>query len=333
MAKAVLRRDCLDAELVNELEYRNTLATMLRTFIIPWRDYASADGRLHTTWHQVRGQEKNGTRTGRIASAEPNLANMPNVSALMPPWGLPFLPALRAALLPEEGHVWMKADYSQQELRLTAHFEDGEMMRAYQNNPSLDLHALASELIKRNIGMDVPRKRTKTVAFAAIYGAGLAQLASQLDCSQEEAAAIRMAYFKILPGLQKLINKVKAQSQSRGYITSLGGRIIPLERPKIIDGRLRDFTYKQINRLVQGSAADQTKEAIACLCESGWSPAFRAQCYDEINLSVPEERTEEAAQALTHYMTTSLPTDVPMLVDVEVGSNHASVKPWAGVAS
>lgn len=319
---------CRDSELVATLEYRNTAATMLRTFVRPWLQQSETDGRLHTKWHQVRGQDKNGTRTGRIASADPNLANVPNPKDIKPPApGLPFLPSMRMALLPEPGHVWISVDYSQQELRLTAHFEDGDMMLAYIANPKLDLHDYAQKLIYKIVGKMFERKPIKNVAFASIYGAGDRQLAGQMGTSVENAVEVRNAYFKALPGLPALIEAVKSKARRQGYVRSLGGRMIKLEQPRLIKGRMRVFDYKMVNHLVQGSAADQTKEAICNFCENGFSNYFLGQVYDEINASVPYADAAYVTDALVHYMKCALPIDVPMVCDVEWGPSWGALKP------
>jgi DNA polymerase-1 len=328
MSKDALKRCCTNADIVQQLAYRNAAATMLRMFVDPWLEFSKEDGRLHTEWHQVRGQEKNGTRTGRIASARPNLANVPNPNEVPPPFGLPPLPSLRRALLPEEGHLWVSADYSQQELRITAHYEADQMQQAYKMNPKLDLHLFAQGVIKTQTGKDIPRKHVKNVAFASIYGAGLPKLARMMGVTEEEAYDIRQAYFTALPGLAKLIDAVKERTKDRGFVRSLGGRLLTVEPPKMIKGKLRSFDYKQTNKLIQGSAADMTKQAIVDYCEAGGSSTFLSQVYDEINISVPVDRAGEYAKMLRDCMVNAMPLDVPILVDVEVGLNWGEMVPW-----
>jgi len=319
MSKGALQRCCKDQRLVEQLLYRNGAATMLRTFVQPWLQKSATDGRLHTNWHQVRGVDKNGTRTGRIASADPNLANVPNPNETPPPFGLPPLPQLRKALLPEEGHVWISADYSQQELRITAHYENGQMKAAYLRDPRLDLHAFAQNLIALRIKKTFPRKHIKNVAFASIYGAGVPKLARMMGTSEIEAEEVRDEYFAALPGLPALISNVKARTRERGYVLSLGGRYLTVEPPKTIKGKYRTFDYKQTNKLIQGSAADQTKQAIVDYCESGGSIYFLSQVYDEINISVPQEFAFVQARKLKECMVNALPLSVPMLVDIKCG--------------
>jgi len=326
MSKDALKRCCIDKDLVQQLAYRNAAATMLRMFVQPWLLKSATDGRLHTQWHQVRGQEKNGTRTGRIASSDPNLANVPNPNEVPPPFGLPPLPSLRRALLPEEGCVWISADYSQQELRITAHYEAEQMQEAYRLNPKLDLHDFAQKIIKERTGKAVPRKHVKNVAFASIYGAGLPKLARMMGITEVEAEEVRDAYFAALPGLAKLIGSVKRRTKERGFVVSLGGRLMPVEPPKVVKGKYRTFDYKQTNKLIQGSAADMTKQAIVDYCEQGGSGYFLSQVYDEINISVPVQWAMAQAKVLRDCMVNALPLDVPILVDIEVGPMWGDLK-------
>jgi DNA polymerase I-like protein with 3'-5' exonuclease and polymerase domains len=327
MSKGALERCCTDKDLVAQLQYRNTAATMLRTFVEPWLVASAIDGRLHTHWHQTRGAEKNGTRTGRIASSDPNLSNVPNPNEAPAPFGLPPLPNLRCAFLPEEDHVWISADYSQQELRVTAHYEGQQMQRAYILNPALDLHAFAQTLIVNKIGKTFPRKHVKNVAFASVYGAGLPKLARMMGVTEAEAEEIRDAYFGALPGLPNLIARVKQRSMEKKYVISHGGRVLTVEEPKVIKGHRRTFEYKMPNKLIQGSAADQTKEAIAVFCEAGGAPYFISQVYDEINISVPREHAAYYALMLRRIMIEALPLLVPTLVDIEVGPTWGDLKP------
>jgi DNA polymerase-1 len=254
------------------------------------------------------------------------LANVPNPNETPPPFGLSPLPQLRKALLPEEGCIWISADYSQQELRITAHYENDQMKHAYVQNPTLDLHAFAQNLIKLRVNKLFPRKHIKNVAFASIYGAGIPKLARMMDVSEADAEEVRDAYFEALPGLANLINEVKKRTRERGFVISLGGRLMPVEPPKVIKKRLRTFDYKQTNKLIQGSAADQTKQAIVDYCEAGGSGYFMSQVYDEINISVPTAYAAHHAQLLRACMINALPLKVPSVVDMEFGSSWGDLQ-------
>lgn len=314
----------LPVPLYSLLAYRNKSATMLRTFVEPWLELSAADGRLHTAWSPVRNPDGNGTRTGRIASSRPNLANIPNEQKVEPPEGLLPLPQLRRALLPEEGHVWLSADYSQQELRILAHYEDGDLMQAYQANPKLDMHIYASELIRRRTGAVVTRKEAKILGFAIIYGAGGAEIARQLERDGADAVGLRGAYLSSLPGVAELQNETRLRFRNSKSITTLGGRVYYAEPPK--EGR--SFDYKALNVLIQGSAADQTKEAIIKACSQIPFASLLTQVYDEINISVPADRIGIAARELREAMVGALPLSVPVSVDLEFGPSWGDLRPY-----
>jgi len=140
-----------------------------------------------------------------------------------------------------------------------------------------------------------------------------------MGTSEIEAEEVRDEYFAALPGLPALIANVKARTRERGYVLSLGGRYLTVEPPKTIKGKYRTFDYKQTNKLIQGSAADQTKQAIVDYCESGGSIYFLSQVYDEINISVPQEFAFVQARKLKECMVNALPLSVPMLVDIKCG--------------
>lgn len=328
-AKDALLRCCIDIELTKLLAYRGIADTMLNTFVAPWLNSAKADGRLHTNWSQVRGVDGNGTRTGRIASDHPNLANVPNASAVAVPTGFPTLPVLRSALLPEEGCEWVAADYNSQELRIAAHYEDGPMLRAYQENPSIDQHVRAAELVTQYLNVPMVteaekklwRRRAKTTGFLILYGGGAKKLAQQLNCSLDEATRIREAYYIANPGLRGVIKAVSERARAYGFVRSLDGRLI---RPEPPDEQGNDFSYKMFNKLVQGSAAGQTKEAIIQFCEAGTDATLAVQLYDEIGISAPVG--SDAGRVLEMTMINAMPCDTPMLVDVERGASWGELK-------
>jgi DNA polymerase-1 len=173
--------------------------------------------------------------------------------------------------------------------------------------------------------MSIPRKATKTVAFATIYGAGVPELARQLGCSEEEAYGVREAYFSVVPGLLALANRVKEKARTYGFVRSGGGRVIKVEPPKLVKGRMRSFDYKLLNHLIQGTSADQTKEAIIDFSLKSTSGLLTTTVYDEINLSVPRDDLGPVTNALSDSMIGALPCDVPHLVDVEVGKSWGSL--------
>lgn len=317
-----------DAKLLALLRYRGAMAGCLQTFARPWHELASEDGRLHTTWNQVRTHEKDatnkdskGSRTGRLSASKPSLMNVTNELKIVVPRGLPAPPLMRRYLLPEDGHVWLKRDFSGQEVRILAHFEDGTLMEAYVSNPNLDPHQMALEMIATLTGVAHTRKDVKITAFSIVYGSGNASLAEQLGCALHEAAGIKAGYYKALPGVKKLQKLVSGRGRAGKSIRTWGGREYYTEPPKIIRGRKMDFSYKLLNYLIQGSAADQTKQ-----CVIDWDadrPAdnvFMATVHDEINISVPADDWERSMKVLKEVMDQDL-FDVPMRSEGFYGPN------------
>jgi DNA polymerase-1 len=321
------------------MEYKSALETCLQTFMRPWLALSEADGRLHPNWNQVK-QPKNGgnpfsqkgTRTGRLSSDSPNFQNVPTEfkdqfgAPLAVPDGLHPLPFMRRYCLPEEGHVWLKRDFSSQEIRILAHFEDGSLATAYRLNPNLDPHQMAADLIANIVGLVYDRPEVKITGFSIIYGTGAPGLSSQLGRPVHEAAQIKSAYLTAMPGVSSLQRDVKLRGQSGQPVRTWGGRIYYSEPPKEIDGRLRDFAYKLLNYLIQGSAADQTKESIADWEDTRkWHDIFLATVHDEINISAPREHAYESMRTLKQSMEKDR-LDVPMLSEGFMGENWQDLK-------
>ena len=312
-------------------EYRSALATCLQTFIRPWLTLSETDGRLHPNWNSVRQAKgdyhSKGARTGRLSSDSPNFQNVPAEftdvlgNPLDIPEGLPPLPAMRQYILPEEGHVWVKRDQSSQEIRILAHFEDGSLAEAYRANPNLDPHTMAQDLIVALIGIKYARKDIKITGFSIIYGTGANGLSIQLGQSYEEAYKIKESYLTAMPSVRALMQDVQARGKNNQPIRTWGGRLYYAEPPKLIDGRMRDFAYKLLNYLIQGSAADQTKQNI-CDWETTrhWEDTFLATVHDEINISCPEGEWRRGMETLRQAMEKPL-FDVPSLSEGYVGPN------------
>lgn len=323
-AKGNIALACNDPEVVQLLTYRQALATSLQTFMRPWHQDSALDGRLHTTWNQVRtdlGGGAIGTRTGRLSGARPYLMNISNEYDIVIPQGLPEPPLMRRYLLPEEGHVWLKRDFSSQEIRIAAHYEDGQLLEAYTADPSLDPHALAQEIILAQSQLELARKHVKITAFRIIYGSGIPGLASGLGVDNARAARTLDAYFRAFPGIAELSKQTKRRGYSGRPIRTWGGRIYYTEPPKLIKGRMRRFEYKLLNYLIQGGAADQTKQ---CIIE--WNTMkrdtsiFMATVHDEINISAPMEDWRTDMRLLENIMDAPR-FDCPFQSDGFVGRN------------
>ena len=321
------------------MDYKSNLETCLQTFMRPWLEYSEADGRLHPNWNQVR-QARNdrfskGTRTGRLSSDSPNFQNVPTAfedahgNPLSVPDGMYALPQLRQYCLPEPGHVWIKRDFSSQEIRILAHFEDGALCEAYRADPNLDPHEMARQMIYRMTSQLYDRKPIKITGFSIIYGTGGPGLSHQLHCPVEDAYAIKKAYLEAMPGVRDLMFDVTSRGRNGEAIRTWGGRLYLAEPAKLIEGRYRDFAYKLLNYLIQGSAADQTKESI-CDWEDtrAESHIFLATVHDEINISAPIEEKDEAMKILRLAMDRDR-FDVPMLSEGLTGPNWAELGEYA----
>lgn len=318
------------------MDYIGSLETCLQTFMKPWLEKASHDGRLHPNWNQVKqvrgsGGDK-GTRTGRLSSDDPNYQNVPTEFvddkgiALPIPQGLHPLPMLREYCLPEVGHLWLKRDFSSQEIRILAHFEDGALCEAYRANPDLDPHQMAVELIAALIGITYARKPVKITGFSIIYGTGATGLSLQLRGTYEEAWTIKESYLAAMPGVRDLMSDVQRRGKAGLSIRTWGGRIYYAEPSKEIDGRIRDFAYKLLNYLIQGSAADQTKQSIIDWASGRHRDSiFLATVHDEINISAPMEDWQPHMAWLKQCMNADR-FDVPFRSEGFVGENWQSIK-------
>lgn len=314
-----------DDNIFNLLKYRSTLKTMLSTFIEPWLEN-HRNGRLHPNWNSTRGDRDGGTRTGRLSSSGPNFQNIPNPTELVTPDGLPDLPHLRNYILPEEGHLWLKRDFSAQEIRVMAHFEDGALAEAFRQNPALDPHELVRAEILRLTGKDYPRKYVKETGFGILYGMGVATLAARLGVHTHIARDLMDAYKVAIPG----VGKLQKGTKNRGYadlpIRTWGGREIYKEPARVVKGALRSFEYKLLNYLIQGSSADQTKECIIHWEGIRGDAVFMATVHDENNVSAPEDNWKEHMERLRYSMEEVCNFDVPMLTEGFAGPSWGEVR-------
>jgi DNA polymerase I-like protein with 3'-5' exonuclease and polymerase domains len=282
-----------DRQVASVLGYRNRLQTCLSMFMEPWLGQAMMNnGRITTNWNQIRGHEAGGTRTGRPSTNEHNFLNIsksfdgrddqythPTVI------DVPALPLCRQYVLPDEGEMFLHRDFSGQELRVFAHFEKGELHEEYHKNPLLDPHKFIGESLMEVARREIERTRVKTLNFQSIYGGGVPALQKKLRCSTTEAKQLKQQHDLALPG-RKILNEEITRVVRRGDpIRTWGGRLYFPEPPGA-DGR--DKIYKLINYIVQGSAADLTKQALI-----DWhghpdrAARFLVTVYDEINISAP----------------------------------------------
>lgn len=306
------------------LAYRGQLKTLLTTFMRPWAGMAS-NGRLHPQFNQVRG-DTYGTRTGRLSSSNPNFQNVPTEPKGQPPEGLPPLPFIRQYVLPDEGHVLVSADFHSQEFRIAAHYAEGRAAEIYRTDPTADFHAQVAEILRTDAGLTLPRKTVKITGFSLIYGSGVKSLAEQLGVDQGTAGRIRRHYFEVLPGLQELMNDVSARGHRGQPVRTWGGRVIYAEKGKLVNGQHWTFEYKLLNYLIQGSAADQTKEAINTTGYRTSTRRFLATVHDENVFSVQKEHLAINIQEIRAAMEEQPNWDIPWRVEVKTGENWHDIR-------
>lgn len=321
-----------DKKVASVLGYRNRAQTCINTFMTTWLDMGSASGGyVYTNWNQVRqsrdANSNAGARTGRM-STNPNFQNIPKAfeekgdGYVHPGFleALPPLPLMRRYILPDKGQVFCHRDYNQQELRILGHFEDGKLLEEYNANPRMDIHDFVGGEIKNIYGLSLPRSAVKVLNFGMIYGMGLGKLAQGMNVSVDEAKKIKAAQLAAIPGLKGLNTDIKNSGKAGEAIRTWGGREYYCEEPLIIDGRKQTFEYKLLNYLIQGSAADCTKEAIIRYDEAKREGRFLVTVHDEINLSVPPKAVKAEMKILREVMQ-SVEFDVPMLSDGKTGKS------------
>jgi DNA polymerase I-like protein with 3'-5' exonuclease and polymerase domains len=305
------------------------------TFLQPYLDLSLHDNRIHPHINQLRSSE-GGTVTGRLSMAQPNLQQVPARHEIIGP-------LVRDLFLPEEGQLWASCDFSSQEPRLLVHYAEllnlpgSEKMReAYHSDPRTDFHQMVADMA------GIKRKAAKTIGLGLMYGMGRKKLAESLDMSSEEADALIALFHDNVPFLRGTVNAVMRRIEnpsSGGAIRTLLGRkcrfplfepaawgvnkALPYEQALAEYGpRIkRAMTYKGLNRLIQGSAADQTKRAMVDLHKAGFTVLL--QLHDEIVVSVDNH---EQAHEAGRIMGAAVELLVPCVVDVEVGESWGSAK-------
>ncbi len=331
----------LDGELLALLQYRASISTCVNTFMREWHRQAThpeGDGKIHCIWNTTRSDD-GGARTGRLSS-NPSFMNIPTLSSAkfakcLELWekhlkdkGFPPLPNVRSYIdTCNEQEVVAKRDFSSQELRVLAHYEDGALLEAYKLNPELDLHQWACDTIFALTGIKITRKQAKTVAFSILYGSGLTALAEGLHTDREEAAKIKAAYYDAIPGIAKLSAGLTKRAKQNLAIRTWGGRMYYVEPPKFVPeyGRFMSFEYKMLNYLIQGSSADISKEAIIAYDKEKVHGQFLLMVHDELVIKVPKEHLETEMAILKRCMEDQ-PLDCPLTSEGEVGQNYHNLE-------
>jgi DNA polymerase-1 len=271
-------------------------------------------GRVHTSYHQA------GASTGRLASSDPNLQNIP----IRTEEGR----KIRRAFVADKGMKLLSADYSQIELRLLAHVAGIEALKeAFRQG--LDIHAMtASQVFGVPIkGMDpMVRRKAKAINFGIIYGISPFGLARQLGIGNSEAAEYIDAYFEKYPGIKDYMERTKAQARKQGFVTTLYGRKCHSRGINEKNPNMRGLAERAaINAPIQGGAADIIKRAMIrvpdALRDSGLKARMLLQVHDELVFEVPEKETNKTAEVVRKTMSAAAHLSVPLVVDTGVGDN------------
>ena len=311
-----------------------TLEKYITGFLGPWIETGNKDGhgRIYPTFNQVRSDHKYGagsgagTKTGRPSVSNPNFNNIPanaeesknaetlaDVTKWVKKHGLNFI-GLRDYITPTPGNTLITRDYQQQELRVLAHYEDGDLMQMYQDNPKIDIHKqLAVELSART-GWNLTRKAAKKIVFGIIYGYGLDTLADELGTTRDNAKYLKKTLLNMLWGLGDLQKWLKAAARNDEYIRTAGGRIYYCEDAKFIDGTFHTYDYKLLNLLVQGTSADITKRAMVN-AHGELKGQMVIQLYDEIIVDTPDVKHD--MRVLREAMESAITLDVQLPTEGE----------------
>ncbi len=275
-------------------------------------------GRIHTSYAMAA------TSTGRLASTDPNLQNIP----VRTPEGR----SIRTAFVAEKGNKLISADYSQIELRVLAHIADiATLKKAFDDG--LDIHAMtASEMFGVPV-KDMPsetRRRAKAINFGIIYGISAFGLANQLGISRSEAGEYIKTYFERFPGIRDYMEATKETARKQGYVETLFGRRIHFADINSKNQQVRSFKERAaINAPIQGSAADIIRRAMVrmegALKQAGVSARMLLQVHDELIFEAPEAESDKtmkvAADVMENSPAPAVRLDVPLKVDARAADN------------
>jgi DNA polymerase-1 len=296
---------------------RSTYAESLPQEVNPYT------GRVHTSYNQT------GSVTGRLASSDPNLQNIPIRTDLGR--------EIRKAFISEPDHVLLSVDYSQIELRIVAHIgEDESMIQSFLDDQ--DIHAATAAAIfnvdPKKVTPEM-RRRAKAVNFGLIYGMSPYGLTRTTDLTLAEAEDFVETYFERFPGVQKYLENARLQAEENGYVTTLLGRrryFPQLRTGATVSETARARAVREaINAPIQGTAADIIKIAMLRLPNEFKSANLGAkmliQVHDELVFECPEAELESTTQLVHQVMSNAFELCVPLKTDAKAGKNWAEMKP------
>lgn len=300
------------------LEYRQ-LTKLNSTYAEGLAGYIRTDGRIHGKFHQTV------TVTGRISSADPNLQNIPT--------RMPLGREIRKVFIPEEGSVFVDADYSQIELRVLAHMSgDAALIAAYQADE--DIHAITASQV-----FDVPldqvdstlRRKAKAVNFGIVYGISSFGLGQDLDISRKEAEGYIEKYFATYGKVKEFLDRTVEDAKKNGYTVTMFGRRRPIPELASSNFMTRSFGERAaMNAPVQGTAADIIKIAMVRvnrrLKKEHLQSKLVLQIHDELIIETKKEEVEIVQKILVQEMMHAADLAVPLLVDANVGDSWYDAK-------
>ena len=300
------------------LEYRQ-LTKLKSTYADGLANYIEEDNRIRSTFNQMI------TATGRISSTEPNLQNIPV--------RLPIGREIRKVFVPEDGYVFVDADYSQIELRVLAHMSNDEkLIEAYKSDQ--DIHRItASQVfgIPLEEVTSLQRRNAKAVNFGIVYGISSFGLGQDLNITRKEAEGYIKSYFATYPRVKEYLDKLVSSAKEDGYITTLYDRRRPIPELSSSNFMQRSFGERvAMNSPIQGTAADIIKIAMIRvndrLCKEGLKSRLLLQIHDELLIETHESEVEEVKKILSEEMHGAAALNVPLEIDMNVGNTWYDVK-------
>jgi DNA polymerase-1 len=303
------------------LEYRE-LSKLKNTYLDALPEQVNPEtGRVHTSYNQA------GSVTGRLASSDPNLQNIPIRTEIGR--------RVRHAFIAEPGKALLSADYSQVELRIVAHMSDDEtMLSAFQSGQ--DIHAATAAVIYNEPIDQVSkeqRNRAKGVNFGLIYGMSAFGLSRYTDTTLAEAEDFVKAYFEQFPGVKDYLDGIKILAANQGYVETLLGRrrYFPGLKTQTNHNIRSREEREAINAPIQGTAADIMKIAMlqvpAALNRAGLTAKMLLQVHDELVLECPLDELQATADLVRQIMENAYPLKVPLQTDARSGPNWNEMSP------
>lgn len=300
------------------LEYRQ-MTKLKSTYADGLANYISKDGRIHGKFHQTI------TATGRISSTEPNLQNIPIRMELGR--------LIRKVFVPDEGFVFLDADYSQIELRVLAHLsDDDKLIQAYKD--AQDIHTItASQVfhVKPEEVTPLLRRNAKAVNFGIVYGISSFGLSQDLSITRKEAQEYIEQYFKTYPGIKQFLDRMVEDAKKNGYVTTMFGRRRPVPELGSSNFMQRSFGERvAMNAPIQGTAADIIKIAMnrvnECLRKNGMRSRLILQVHDELLVETAQEELEEVRAIMIREMQNAAQMKVRLEVDIHEGKDWYEAK-------